>query len=187
MKKLIRAIVDSQAAEIAEFAVVLPLLLSIIFGIFSFSRAYNIYNTITRAAQEGARVAGTPACVSCGGLACGAGPSTQFACDAVVVSAITSVLQASHIDPAQIMTMAPATPTAASWTAQSCPPPAPAPACNITSPGNVTICRFVVLNPASTTQECGTVVSFQYPYQFLPMLTVKSINIPAQAQTRMEY
>jgi len=185
MKKFVRLIAGSRGAEIAEFAVVLPLLLSIIFGIFSFSRAYNIYNTITRAAQEGARVAGSPACASCGGVACGAGPATPFPCDTVVANAVSGVLQASHIDPAQIATMTPATPTAAAWTAASCAPPSPAPACTTTN--NITICRFVVLNPASTTHECGTVVSFQYPYQFLPMLTVKSINIPAQAQSRMEY
>lgn len=53
-------------AELVEAAFVLPLLLTLLIGIFWAARAYNIYETITRAAREGARVAVVPTCASCG-------------------------------------------------------------------------------------------------------------------------
>src|SRR5260370_29718891 len=51
--------------ELVEMAFVLPLLLTLLIGIFSRSRAYNIYETITRAAREGARVTVAPTCATC--------------------------------------------------------------------------------------------------------------------------
>jgi Flp pilus assembly protein TadG len=45
---------DSGAAAV-EFALVLPLLMVMLFGIFEFGRAWNIYQVITDAAREGAR------------------------------------------------------------------------------------------------------------------------------------
>src|SRR5258708_29505649 len=53
-------------AELVEMAFVLPLLLTLLIGIFWAARAYNIYETITRAAREGARVAVAPSCSACG-------------------------------------------------------------------------------------------------------------------------
>jgi hypothetical protein len=177
MKKLRNIAGDGLGAEIAEFAVVLPLLFAMIFAIFSFGRAYYIYSTITRAAQDAARVAATPGCASCGGSACS---WTPFPCDTTVTDTVANVLNVSRIDVTQITTLAP-TPSA-----QSCTPPAPAPNC-VTATNQITICRYVVLNPNTTPQECGVIVSFQYPYQLLPMLNPRTINIPAQAQVRMEY
>src|SRR5436305_15016727 len=93
----------SGGAEIAEFAVVLPILLSVIFAVYSFGRAYNIYTTITRAAQEGAEIAAVPStCGTCptpGAPPCGGGPATTFPSNACVAGTVTSILQASHIDP----------------------------------------------------------------------------------------
>jgi Flp pilus assembly protein TadG len=48
---------DSSGAEIAEAAIVLPLVFMLLLGIYWFGRAYNIYATITYAAREGARAA----------------------------------------------------------------------------------------------------------------------------------
>ncbi|MGI9648242.1 MAG: TadE family protein [Acidimicrobiia bacterium] len=45
---------DSGAA-LVEFAIVVPLLLLLVFGIIEFGRAYNAQNTLTHAAREGAR------------------------------------------------------------------------------------------------------------------------------------
>src|SRR5260370_8971396 len=53
-------------AELVEMAFVLPLLLTLLIGVFWAARAYNIYETITRAAREGARVAVAPSCSACG-------------------------------------------------------------------------------------------------------------------------
>jgi Flp pilus assembly protein TadG len=184
MKKLLNFIWDCTAVELAEFAVVVPLLMTIIFGIYSFGRAYNIYSTITRAAQDGARVAVTPACAYCG-YACGA-TSSQFPCDADIVNAVSGALAASHLDPTRTSQLVPTT------SAVACPAPAPAKTCGAATGANGTtvyICRNVLINPSTTPQTCGTLVSFQYSYQFLPILFAPkiSINIPAQGQMRMEY
>lgn len=47
---------DSGAAAV-EFALVLPLLLLLVFGIMDFGRAYNMQIALTQAAREGVRVA----------------------------------------------------------------------------------------------------------------------------------
>ena len=184
MKKLLNFIWDCTAVELAEFAVVVPLLMTIIFGIYSFGRAYNIYSTITRAAQDGARAAVTPVCAYCTSYTCGAA-SSPFPCDATVVDAVSAALAASHLDPMRTSAV-PTTPGGA------CPAPAPATTCGAATGANGTtiyICRNVLINPNTSPQACGTIVSFRYSYQFLPILFAPkiSINIPAQGQMRMEY
>ena len=179
MKRIFRLIRATNAAEIAELAVVLPILFTMIFAIFSFGRAYNVYSTVTRAAEEGARVAVTPVCASC----CpGCGFAGQFPSDATVDAAVIDVINASHLDPGPISTLVPAT-------LGGCPVPAPTSRTCTTTASNISICRNVLLNPSSNPPACGTVVSFQYTYQFLPIpfSTVQSIPIPATAQMRVEY
>ncbi len=51
------ACVDEQAAQIAEFAVALPLLVVFVVGVFDFSGALSLKQKLTNAAREGARVA----------------------------------------------------------------------------------------------------------------------------------
>lgn len=46
-----------KGAAAIEFALVLPLLVLLIFGIVEFARAYNVYLSVTHAAREGARLA----------------------------------------------------------------------------------------------------------------------------------
>src|SRR5262249_56296548 len=50
-----------RGAELVEFAVVLPILLVVIAGLWDFGRAYRTYQAITNAAREGARLAVVPA------------------------------------------------------------------------------------------------------------------------------
>lgn len=45
-----------EGQSLVEMAIVLPVLLALIVGIFEFSRAWNVYQVITNAAREGARV-----------------------------------------------------------------------------------------------------------------------------------
>ncbi len=52
LRKLAR---DTRGAEIAEAAAVLPLMFTMLLGIFWFGQAFSIYGAITRAAQDGAR------------------------------------------------------------------------------------------------------------------------------------
>src|SRR5260370_41615967 len=73
-------------AELVEMAFVLPLLLTLLIGIFWAARAYNIYETITRAAREGARVAVVPTCATCGN-AFPAASTVQATVNSVLTSA----------------------------------------------------------------------------------------------------
>lgn len=55
--KSIRIIKNEKGASAVEFALILPILIMLVFGIFQFGIAYNNYITITHAAREGARLA----------------------------------------------------------------------------------------------------------------------------------
>jgi len=46
-----------------EFAFAFSILMVLLLGIFEFARAYNVYQTITRAAREGVRMAVLPSSV----------------------------------------------------------------------------------------------------------------------------
>ncbi len=48
---------DDRGAAAVEFALVLPLLLLVVFGLVDFGRAYNMQIMLTQAAREGVRVA----------------------------------------------------------------------------------------------------------------------------------
>ncbi len=160
-------------AEIAEAALVLPIAFMFLLGIVWFGRAFNIYSTITQAAQQGAIAASRPTCATCG----------NTASDAQVVSTINGVLQASHLDPAQI----PVNSNPPTVTAQ-CSTQAPPPTCSPNTSA-ITICRSVILNPTGATDpvQCGAIVSFQYPFTFhVPFTSLNQIMLTAQAQSRME-
>jgi len=181
MKTFIHKLRNDHGAEIAEAALVLPLVFMFILGIVWFGRAFNIYSTIQQAAQQGALAAARPTCATCGS-------ATPFGGGAAVDAAVAAVMNASSINPSQIVN----------------PGTATAPCTN--SPSyNITVCQQVVLSSTppltspltscgsppqpSPTQFCGMLVTFQYPFSFyLPFTSVNltSINLRAQAQTRME-
>jgi len=52
-----RIIKSEKGASAVEFALILPILIILIFGIVQFGIAFNNYITITHAAREGARIA----------------------------------------------------------------------------------------------------------------------------------
>ena len=79
---------DARGAEIIEFALVVALLLMLSIGLVWAGRAYNIYETINRAAREGARVAVAPSCATCG---------NAFPSAGAVQGAIDNVLAASNL------------------------------------------------------------------------------------------
>ncbi|MGA9474910.1 MAG: TadE/TadG family type IV pilus assembly protein [Terriglobales bacterium] len=163
----------TEAAEIAEAALVMPVVFIFLLGIIWFGRAFNIYSTITQAAQQGVIVAARSGCATCG---------TSFPGDVPVANAVISVMQASSLDPSQI------------------PPGTGTLSLGCTSSSNIQICRQVVLNSSpgnsapqpctpGTAQVCGTTVSFQYPFQFyLPFtsLNLSKVILSAQAESRME-
>ena len=57
MKSLRRFRRNSRGQALVEFALVMPLLLILIVSVFEFGRAWNLHQTITDAAREGARKA----------------------------------------------------------------------------------------------------------------------------------
>jgi len=174
-KQITRKFGNAEGAEIAEAALVLPLVFMLLLGIIWFGRAFNIYSTIQQAAQQGAITAARATCVTCAG-------GNTFPTDATVTGAVEAVMKASSIDTTQIKTWNPGL--------AACPPPAPpGGGCPPPTSDNITICRNVQLNPAGQPLQCGTVVSFQYPFQFvLPFtsLNMQKITLSAQAQSRME-
>jgi Flp pilus assembly protein TadG len=84
---------EERGAQLAEMALLLPVLLSLLFGAFWAARAYNVYETITRAAREGARVAIAPSCAACGNAV----PSVT-----TVETAVLKSLTASSINTANV-------------------------------------------------------------------------------------
>jgi Flp pilus assembly protein TadG len=127
--------------EIVEFAFTVPLLLMAMFAIMWGSRTYNTYQTMTRAAREGARYAVAPTCALCG--------STYPTSDQVS-TVVVNYLQAASLRPSSITSFTPAY--------GSCNGVAPA----CTTSSNVTVCRGVPVSNSGT-QQCGTAVSFAYP------------------------
>lgn len=81
-------------AEIAEAAVVLPLLFMLLFGIMWFARAFNIYTTVNRAARQGALAAAANNCATCG--------NARQSQANIQNNVVNPILIASHLDPGQV-------------------------------------------------------------------------------------
>ena len=166
---------DTVAAEIAEAAVVLPLLFMVLLGIYWFGQAFRIYGTITHAAQEGARAAAAPVCSTCTSGSTPAGRAS---------GAVRSVLLAANLAPLNLSRPSPVP------TFLSCLPGGAAPACESADP-NICVQLNVELSDPATggTGLCGVSVTFHYPFQFwLPFTTLNQqrIKIPAAARVREE-
>jgi hypothetical protein len=99
MNRIRRILTPESGQEIAEAAVVLPLTMMLLLGIYWFGRVYNIYGTITHAAREGARIATAPTCAMCGNVA-----TTQDQ----VADRVADILKASKLDPAKVSAITPA-------------------------------------------------------------------------------
>ena len=176
IKRIARQLGSADGAEIAEAALVLPLVFTLLLGIVWFGRAFNIYSTITQAAQQGAIVAARGTCATCTPVFPSAGTVA-----AVVIGGDAGIEYRSR----QIVS----------------PGTAPTGCANSS---NITICQQVLLDPSSNPtqiQSCGSppplvprksagaLVTFQYPFAFnLPFtsLNMRQIILTAQAQSRME-
>ena len=185
MLKILHKLGRTDGTEIVEAAVVLPLVFMFLLGIVWFGRAFNIYSTITQAAEQGAATAARPVCATCPAPADHWTINNSFPGDPTVQNVVSSVMQASSLDPSQIRVYFPVV--------TPCPTPAyPTFSCSQTS-NNITVCRSVLLNPSAAVPppppQCGMIVSFQYPFQMnLPFtsLNMQPIVLKAQAQSRME-
>jgi len=152
--------------EIAEAALVLPILFLILLAIFWFGRAFNIASTIERAAKHGIQTFTHPTCASCG---------NNFPTNAQTVDSVNSALQDDHLQPANVTAYAP--PFACDAT--------PAPTC--TTLQGVEICTGVPLtcgtvNCQNPPVACGSNPDLQgvrvsFGYQFTSPLPIA--NLPA--------
>lgn len=75
---------DDRGQSLLEFAILVPLLLLLLVGVFEFGRAWNVYQVVVNAAREGGRVAALP---------------TGFANADSVRRRISSHLRAARLDP----------------------------------------------------------------------------------------
>ncbi len=161
-----------RGAEIAEAAIVLPLVFMLLLGIYWFGRAYNIYATITHAAREGARAATAPTSATFGKYGADGGPGGD-----------------------------PGSAGAASLQAESEPGDSPVAESGVerlhyAGAGNDVRGDWrrkpADLLPVECSDQrtdargppaCGVSVSFQYPYQFyLPFTSLNNQLIHAQGQ-----
>src|ERR1700686_2445626 len=81
IKPIARKLERTDGAEIAEAALVLPLVFMLLLGIIWFGRAFNIFSTIQQAAQQGAIAAARASCATCG-------TGSTFPTDAVVTGVV---------------------------------------------------------------------------------------------------
>jgi Flp pilus assembly protein TadG len=172
---------EARGQEIAEAALVLPIVFMLMLGIFWFGQAFRIYGTITHAAREGARAAVAPLCATCGT------PLNPPAVAQNAVNALQNALLAAKLDPAQPKKYPVTRPALSLCTTGA------AAQCDGTQLTNAGVCvqDNVQLSGVNSTglAGCGVSVSFQYPYQFwLPFTSLNKqlIFVPAQARMKME-
>ncbi|MBI2819855.1 MAG: pilus assembly protein [Acidobacteria bacterium] len=82
-----------KGSEIVEGALVITILLTFLIGIIWIARGYNVYQTMNRAAREGARFAVLPSCATCG---------NAYPADSDVQAIIDAVLLSDNLDPTQV-------------------------------------------------------------------------------------
>jgi Flp pilus assembly protein TadG len=148
-----------KGAEMLEFTLVVTALLTLMLGIVVFARAYNIYQTISRAAREGARMAVLPSSAADGnhyldGL--DTASSVSQANSTVFSNYIAPVLTSANLDPSQVLNYT----ETVGW-----------------------------LDPGDTDEQCGVTISFQYPYQLsIPFtsLNLTTIDLGTHVQMRRE-
>jgi len=185
---------DDRGTELAESAMVLPLLFVVIIAIFWFGQAFRTYSAISHAAREGARAAVAPGCATCG-----SGTVTVAAQDTAAVqnavTAVNSALTAARLDPNQVQLPSPipSFPGCNGGPAvNSCYPAITNPASNVCVEFNVQLSS----NTSGGAGSCGTSVSFSYKYPIhftLPCwpspctsLDLSTMALPARSQMHAE-
>ena len=178
---------NTRGAEIAETAMILPLLFVVLLAIFWFGQAFRIYGTITHAAREGARAAVAPACATC---------TTTNTPVQNATNAVNSALSAGHLSPS--LAAAPTAPPLLCACGSSSCSAGGAEACQSASASGVCVQPNVQLSYPTNggAGTCGASVSFTYKYPFhftLPCwpqpctsLDLQKITLPAQAEMRLE-
>jgi hypothetical protein len=90
-------------SEMLEFALSVSFLMMLLMGVVTFARAFEIYQSIVRAAREGARVAVLPTCASCGNSYLDPSSGVTQSNSAVFSNYIAPALQAANVNPNSIL------------------------------------------------------------------------------------
>ena len=151
--KILRLLRSTEATELVEFAVVLPVMFTVFLGIFQFGEAYHIKAAVETAAMDGARAAGLRSCVVCGALP-GNLPLTP---NQIATDIVAPVLRANHIDPSFV------TPGTCTGAVSSLPP---------------VICVTQSSDPGQPDR-----VSFLYPYNIALPLASFRLQIRASGES----
>lgn len=158
--RLVTKFREESGAELVEAAVVIPVLLMLLLGIVTFGRAWNVYQTITRAAREGAREAVLTPCADstyCSG-------ATAYTADDIWTKFVDPALESANLIPSGTTGIPP-----------------------IVTNASIT---YVQLDPNDPTPNvCGIELSFNYPYTFsLPFTSVNlsTITLSTKVQMRLE-
>jgi Flp pilus assembly protein TadG len=149
-----------RGAEQLEFGFVFVVLMTLMMGIVVFSQGYHVYQSITRAAREGARMAVMPNAWYLGGNYLD-GNVTQGTNQPVTGSQvfdgyIAPVLRSSNLNPNLVVNYS----EKMGW-----------------------------LNPGAGDQQCGVIISFAYPYELnIPFTSLRltTIDISTRVQMRRE-
>jgi Flp pilus assembly protein TadG len=167
MRKWFQAWRTEEAAEIAEFAIVLPILFFLVLAMFWVGQTYNISNNLNKAATDGLAVALKNSCATCGNAA---------ATNVQIADAIEKAFQAGNLKSGNLTSFSPT-------------PACPSPITSVTSSSGVTynveVCTGLPLWPASTVQ--GTRVAMQYRTPISsPVGAFRNLTLTAVVQGRQE-
>ena len=180
MRRFYKVVTESAGSEIAEAALVLPLMFTLLLGVFWVGRAYNIYAAMNHAARDGARIAGSSDCASCA--------NAMPAADVVAANYVGPILKASGLDLNRVQSTI--TPNFCACGSGACGSAVACDAAGTTAVPSICVQRNVDLGvPGYTPQVCGTAVSFQYPFTLpLPFApsNLQTVTINSQAQARTE-
>jgi hypothetical protein len=174
-----RACRDDRAAQIAEFAISLPLLVVFVVGIFDFSGALTLKQKLTNAAREGARVA---AADPANDLSSGSSSVPVSVNDAFLV--VDDYLLSEKINDCGLGTKIPQWTTGLTWvsTATGCP--------TVAANGLIlTINRGCVTQQTigtTTTVVVNTCVQIQYAYKWR-FNSVITLLVPSATYASVSY
>jgi hypothetical protein len=169
---------------IAEAAIVLPVMFTVLLGIFWVGRGFNTYEVMLHAAREGAHAAATASCATCGNVGYG---SSGGGVDVVASNYVAPILQAGGMN-LKLVT-APASVGGGLCTCGNviCTPPV---CTESASTPQILVCPSVDMGiPSYTPPVCGTVVTFQYPFSLpLPFAptSLQKMTLTARAMARTE-
>ncbi len=175
-------VAESKASEIAEAALVLPIMFTLLLGIFYVGRAYNIYAAMNHAAREGARAAGSSTCATC------ATPNDRLPANQVATQFVAPVLAASGLDNNRVTSSV--TPNFCTCGLVGCSQLVQCDPLGTSAIPSVCVQHDVNLGLQDYKPvACGTAVSFQYPFHLpLPFAptSLQTVTISTQAQAREE-